>query len=142
MKAITDKQMEISIGRMLRVGVTISASIVFLGGLLYLRKPWGAAPDYSHFVAERESLPGIVGVLQGVKRLHRLVQTSNCPLKIVSLQQTHAPFKAFWFHSRTSQTGFPPFPRFCSSKLRVRIEIASEVYCGLRSLKIIALPCT
>ena len=69
MKAITDKQMEISIGRMLRVGVTISASIVFLGGLLYLRKPWGAAPDYSHFVAERESLPGIVGVLQGVTHL-------------------------------------------------------------------------
>jgi uncharacterized membrane protein len=69
MKAITDKQMEIAIGRMLRVGVTISASIVFLGGLLYLRRPWVAAPDYSHFVAERESLPGIMGVLQGVTHL-------------------------------------------------------------------------
>ena len=70
MKAITDKQMEISIGRMLRVGVTISASIVFLGGLLYLRKPWGAAPYYSHFVAERESLPDIMGVLRGASHLN------------------------------------------------------------------------
>jgi uncharacterized membrane protein len=70
MRAITDKQMEISIGRMLRVGVTISASIVFLGGLLYLRRPWGAAPDYSHFVAEPESLPGIMGALQGATHLN------------------------------------------------------------------------
>jgi uncharacterized membrane protein len=64
MKSITDKQMEASIGRMLRVGVSISAAVVFLGGLLYLREPMNKAPDYSHFVAEQESLPAIVGVLQ------------------------------------------------------------------------------
>ena len=70
MRAITDKQMEASIGGMLRVGVTISAAIVFLGGILYLREPLAKSPDYSHFIAERESLPNIVGVLQGAAHLN------------------------------------------------------------------------
>ncbi len=69
MRAITDKQMEASIGTMLRVGVTISAANVFLGGILYLRQPLIKAPDYSHFIAEREWLPNIVGVLQGAAHL-------------------------------------------------------------------------
>ena len=70
MRAITDKQMETSIGRMLRVGVTISAAIVFLGGIIYLRQPLTKAPDYSHFLAERESLPNLVQVLQGAAHLN------------------------------------------------------------------------
>jgi len=76
MKAITDKQMEASISRMLRAGVTISTAIVLLGGILYLRQPLIKAPDYSHFVAEREWLPNIVGVLQGAAHLNagRVIQ--------------------------------------------------------------------
>ena len=70
MRVITDKQMETSIGRMLRVGVIISAAIVFLGGIIYLRQPLTKAPDYSHFVAERESLPNLVQVLQGAAHLN------------------------------------------------------------------------
>jgi len=70
MRAITDKQMEASIGRMLRVGVTISAAIVLLGGILYLRQPSTEASDYSHFIAQREGLPNIVGVLQGAAHLN------------------------------------------------------------------------
>jgi len=69
MKAITDKETETSIGKMLRVGVIISAAIVFLGGIIYLRHPLAKAPDYFHFVAERESLPNLVQVLQGVSHL-------------------------------------------------------------------------
>lgn len=70
MGAITDKQLETSIGMMLRVGVTISAAIVFLGGIIYLRQPLTKAPDYSHFVAERGPLPNLVDVLQGAAHLN------------------------------------------------------------------------
>jgi uncharacterized membrane protein len=70
MRGITDKQMEASIGRMLRVGVTTSAAIVLLGGILYLRQPSTKAPDYSNFIAQREWLPNIVGVLQGAAHLN------------------------------------------------------------------------
>jgi uncharacterized membrane protein len=69
MKAITDKEMELSIAGMLRFGVSLSAVLVFLGGILYLRHPWLKAPAYEHFVAEREHLRGIAAVLRGA--LHR-----------------------------------------------------------------------
>ena len=70
MKAITDKEMEASIGRMLRVGVIISAAIVFLGGIIYLRQPYIKAPDYSHFVPAPETLPNLVQILQGAAHLN------------------------------------------------------------------------
>jgi len=70
MNGITDKQMEGSISGMLRVGVAISAAVIFLGGALYLRQPLTKAPNYSHFVAEREWLPNIAGVLEGATHLN------------------------------------------------------------------------
>lgn len=69
MKTMTDKEMELSIARMLRFGVILSAVLVSLGGILYLRHPWLAAPTYGHFVPESEHLRGIAAVLRGVLRL-------------------------------------------------------------------------
>lgn len=65
MKTLTDKEMELSIARMLRLGVSLSAVIVFLGGVLYLRHPWLKAPIYGRFVEESEPLRGIAAVLRG-----------------------------------------------------------------------------
>jgi uncharacterized membrane protein len=64
MKAFTDKEMELSIAGMLRLGVSLSAILVFLGGALYLRHPWLTAPTYGHFVAKSESLRGVAVVLR------------------------------------------------------------------------------
>ncbi|MBV8674963.1 MAG: DUF1634 domain-containing protein [Acidobacteriaceae bacterium] len=36
-------------GRMLQIGVTLAAIVVFIGGILYLRQETGPRPDYSHF---------------------------------------------------------------------------------------------
>ncbi len=64
----TDKEMEIEIGSMLRGGVTLSAIVVLLGGVLYL---YGASgiPDYQHFHATADPLHRISGVARGVARL-------------------------------------------------------------------------
>jgi len=70
MKTITDRQMEITIGRMLRIGVLISAALVFVGGVLYLRNPWTAAPNYTHFRAESALRNGIGGVLHEAVHLN------------------------------------------------------------------------
>jgi len=67
MAELTDKQMEIEIGHMLRTGVSLSAFVVFAGGILYLRSR-SNTPDYSHFHAASESLRTIAGVLHGVAR--------------------------------------------------------------------------
>jgi uncharacterized membrane protein len=65
MSSLTDKEMEIEIGLMLRIGVSISAAVVFLGGILYLFR--GAAlPDYAHFRADR------LTTLHGVARFDAL----------------------------------------------------------------------
>jgi uncharacterized membrane protein len=69
MSSLTDKEMEIEIGLMLRIGVSISAAVVFLGGILYLFR--GAAlPDYAHFRADR--LTTLASVFHGVARFDAL----------------------------------------------------------------------
>ena len=56
---LTDQKLEVAIGRMLQIGVMLAASVVLLGGILYLRQETGPLPDYRHFtgVAERLRSP-------------------------------------------------------------------------------------
>lgn len=56
-----DQAMEIAIGHLLRVGVTVSAVIVLAGGVLYLLQERGARPDYSAFHGVGASLSEILG---------------------------------------------------------------------------------
>ncbi len=69
MKAMTDKEMELSIAGMLRFGVSLSAVLVFLGGVLYLRHPRLKAPAYGRFVAESEPLHALASVFRGAIHL-------------------------------------------------------------------------
>jgi uncharacterized membrane protein len=64
MRRPTDQDVELSVAAMLRWGVTVSAAVVFIGGLLYLRHPWEKIPDYGQFrpaAASLRSIPGIIG---------------------------------------------------------------------------------
>jgi uncharacterized membrane protein len=65
MASLTDKEMEIEIGLMLRIGVSLSAVVVFLGGILYLIRE-RELPDYAHFHADH--LRTIASVFHGVAR--------------------------------------------------------------------------
>jgi uncharacterized membrane protein len=66
----TDQELDIIVAGMLRFGVTLSALVVLAGGLLILRHPWSAIPDYSHFQAGDISLRTIGGIFHGAVRLH------------------------------------------------------------------------
>jgi uncharacterized membrane protein len=44
-----DQRLEIAMGNMLRIGVTVAALFVLAGGILYLLQTSGPPPDYSHF---------------------------------------------------------------------------------------------
>jgi uncharacterized membrane protein len=46
---VTDERLEIVIGNLLRVGVTLSAAVVAAGGFWYLAGSGRAAPDYGQF---------------------------------------------------------------------------------------------
>jgi len=63
----TDRQMEIEIGRMLRIGVSASAFVVLAGGILYLRNS-GAPQSYEHFHAAADPLRTLASVLRGAAR--------------------------------------------------------------------------
>ena len=68
MAEFTDKEMETEIGLMLRVGVSVSALVVLIGGILYLHSEKDI-PDYVHFHAMADQLRTIPGVIHGVARL-------------------------------------------------------------------------
>ena len=58
-----DKRLEIIIGNLLRVGVLLSAAIVFIGGVMYLAQHDGQPVSYKTFTAggpDTRTLAGIV----------------------------------------------------------------------------------
>ena len=60
----SDKELDASVARMLMIGVSIAALVVFAGGILLLRQPLIPIPDYTHFHAVDpylRSLKGITG---------------------------------------------------------------------------------
>jgi uncharacterized membrane protein len=63
---LTDKKLEIVIGRGLQVGVLLAAAVVFVGGVLYLLHAGGPRPDYSHFHGVARHLLTPSGVWHGV----------------------------------------------------------------------------
>jgi uncharacterized membrane protein len=66
---ITDKNVELFIGMLLRVGVIVAAVIVLIGGVLFLPRMGGQAPHFGVFHGEPGSLRSIGGVLASVASL-------------------------------------------------------------------------
>jgi uncharacterized membrane protein len=65
----TDQDLDVSVAAMLRFGVTLSAVVVFIGGLMYLRHPWAAIPSYSQFKIAGPSLCTLSGIFQSATHL-------------------------------------------------------------------------
>jgi uncharacterized membrane protein len=64
-----DTDMQVVIGWVLRTGVIISVSVVFVGGVLYIYRHGGSIPDYSKFngVPNFVQLPGIINGIINLK---------------------------------------------------------------------------
>jgi uncharacterized membrane protein len=70
MRQPTDKELDCTIARMLLVGVSISALMVFIGGIMLLRHPMLPVADYSHFHAVDPSLRSLNGITMMAVHLH------------------------------------------------------------------------
>jgi uncharacterized membrane protein len=70
MKTPTDQEFDITISKMLRLGVTLSALVVLVGAGLELRNLSGALPNYSHFHTSSPSLRFIPDILQSASQLN------------------------------------------------------------------------
>jgi len=60
----TDRRVEDVIGNLLRAGVALSASVVLLGGIVYLSRHGGAHADYHVFQGEPTELRHLRGIFR------------------------------------------------------------------------------
>lgn len=67
--AISDQQLERSMGRMLQIGVTVAALAVLAGGALRLIHSQGPAPDYAHFHGAPAAYEHAGSILKGAANL-------------------------------------------------------------------------
>jgi uncharacterized membrane protein len=66
----SDERVEAIIGNLLRAGVLISASVVFLGGLIFLAHQGKSFANYRVFQGEPDSLKSIPGIIRYAVDLH------------------------------------------------------------------------
>ena len=64
-----DHGLEMAMGRMLQIGVTVAALVVLAGGILYLRQFGSTQPDYQHFHGAPQGLVSVHGILRGLIHL-------------------------------------------------------------------------
>ncbi len=69
MSRINDHQVEQIVGELLRAGVLLSAFVVLVGGVLYLRQAAMGYPDFHTFHGVPHQLTTISGVVQGTMHL-------------------------------------------------------------------------
>jgi uncharacterized membrane protein len=60
---LSDQRVEEIIGDLLRAGVVVAASVVSLGGIVYLARHGAEAPNYRVFLGEPADLRGVSGVI-------------------------------------------------------------------------------
>jgi uncharacterized membrane protein len=59
----TDEDVDRVLGRVLQIGVIVSAAIVLCGAIIYLAKRFDIAPDYRVFRGEPADLRSVSGIL-------------------------------------------------------------------------------
>lgn len=69
-KGWTDQRIEIIIGGLLRAGVLLAASVVLIGGVLYLVRHGHETIHYATFHGEPETLKSIPAVAEGIVSNH------------------------------------------------------------------------
>ena len=58
-----EHSLEIAMGRMLQIGVTIAALVVLFGGVMYLAQNSGSLRDYEHFHAATPATTTVSGIV-------------------------------------------------------------------------------
>lgn len=64
-----EHRLEMAMGRMLQIGVTIAAAVVFIGGVIYLAQNGGSLRDYEHFHAATSATTTVAGIFAAAAHL-------------------------------------------------------------------------
>jgi uncharacterized membrane protein len=60
----SDQDLDVSVAVVLRIGVTVSAAVVILGGVLLGKQMFSAVPDYTHFHPGDPGLRSVMVIVQ------------------------------------------------------------------------------
>jgi uncharacterized membrane protein len=92
-----DQKIEQIIGVLLRVGVSMSAALVFAAGVAYLWQNHGARVSYQQFHGETAELTSVAGVVRGAASLDALALMQLGLLILVATPVARVLFAAFAF---------------------------------------------
>ncbi len=67
MKAWTDTDLDIRLGRLLQFGVMLAASVMLIGAVVFLVRHGGAEPSYRTFRPAAPALRNVMGILEGAR---------------------------------------------------------------------------
>lgn len=68
--AVDDRRIELMLGNLLRIGVTLAALVVLIGAVIYLNRYAGQAADFSVFRGEASALRSLPTIFGGAMHLH------------------------------------------------------------------------
>ncbi len=66
----TDQKLENIVGNLLRAGVSLAAAVVFIGGIIYLRRHGHEPANYHVFQGEPTDLKTVPGIIRSALGLH------------------------------------------------------------------------
>jgi uncharacterized membrane protein len=79
-----DQLLEIAMGRMLRIGVSLSAFVVIVGGALYLGEYHAPMPDYSQFHLSPAPYRSVIAILASLTHLESKSLTDFGILRLIA----------------------------------------------------------
>lgn len=68
--AVDDRRIELMLGNLLRIGVTLAALVVLIGAVIYLNRYAGQPADFSVFRGEARALRSLPTIFGGAMQLH------------------------------------------------------------------------
>jgi uncharacterized membrane protein len=103
-----DKDVEVIIGNLLRIGVILSASFVFIGGVFYLWKYGNSMPNYKIFKGEPAALKSFTKIFQDALSMNRrgIIQFGLIILIATPLARVIFSMAAFLYEKDYMYVGF------------------------------------
>lgn len=92
-----DKDVQVILGTLLRVGVILSMSVVLLGGIIYLLHHGNGLVDYKIFDSTKSQYASILAVFEGIKRMDSQAVIQFGVLLLIFTPITRVVFSIFSF---------------------------------------------
>ncbi|WP_316835866.1 DUF1634 domain-containing protein [Pedobacter nutrimenti] len=92
-----DKDVQVILGTLLRVGVILSMSVVLLGGIIYLLHHGNGLVDYKIFDSSKNQYASILAVFEGIKSMDSQAVIQFGVLLLIFTPITRVVFSIFSF---------------------------------------------